>query len=246
MKKNVFILLLLSVLLIKISGVNASTCTYSEQAQLNKDVANIKVTYEEKTGKVDPSLYECQGDSSACDVDYNYFGISVSNMTEDFYITVKNNIDNSVKTYRYSDAKDGIISFDWEQILNITTFTIDVYSSTETGCPRENYRTIYLTTPRKNPYHYYGQCQRDPEYYLCQKYVTFADMTFYEFAEKMEARAESIEEEKSQEMPQSIPEKVLDFISDNLIWVITGAVVAAGGVYAVTILIRKKRKKSVL
>ena len=248
MKKGILLAVLLCFLFIGSKPVSASICTYSEQAQLNKDVANIKVIYEEATGILDPSLYDCQadnGDLSECNASYDYFVVSVLNMTEDFYITVRNNIDNTRTTYYYSDAKDGVISFDWEGILNVTTFTIDVFSSSETSCPRENYRTIYFTTPRKNLYYYYGQCQQNPEYYLCQKYVTFDDITFYEFIEKINNHNEEKKEEPKEEAPQTIPQKVIEYITNNsfTIIVVVGAIVIAT-VLVVTIV--KKRKKGIL
>jgi len=122
MKKVCVYIILLSFLFIGIKSVDASICTYSEQAQLNQKAAKIKVVYEEATGILDPSLYDCQADNEdpeSCNASYNYFVVSILNMTEDFYITVQNNINNKQKTYYYSDAKDGMISFDWEEIMNI-------------------------------------------------------------------------------------------------------------------------------
>lgn len=249
MKKRDLLLFLISFLFVNVNSVNASTCTYSEQAKLNKDVANIKVTYEEATGKVDPSLYDCQadaGEEELCNSEYDYFVISVLNMTEDFYIVVTNNVDGQRQTFYYSDSQDGVIKFNWEGILNLTTFTISVYSSSETGCPRENYRTIYFTTPRKNLYHYYGQCQQAPDYYICDKYVTFEEMSFYEFMEKMDAHISEIEKEDQEKLNPSLPEKIVDYIYENKVTFITVGVAMVIITTVVTIIVVKKRKKSVL
>ncbi|MBE6148517.1 MAG: hypothetical protein E7167_03375 [Firmicutes bacterium] len=245
MKKRILLTALLSTLFVNVLAVNASTCSYSERAQLNKDVAGIKVIYEEKTALVDPDLYDCQEEYQECTSEYDYFTISVLNMTEDFYFTVENNVDKTKSTYYYTDAVDGVISFDWEGILDITTFTFEVYSSNETSCPRDRYRTIYLTTPRKNLYHYYGQCQNDPDYYLCQKYVTFEDISFYDFVDKMEERAAKLEQSGQIDKELNFFEKVIDFINDNrTAFIIGGALIVVGAVVAVIIV--KKRKKSVL
>ena len=246
MRKKNLLITLLAVLFLNYDIANASTCSYSERAQLNKDVASIKVIYEEQMGLVDPSLYECQPDNEECTAEYNYFKISVLNMSKDFYFTVKNNVDNTKKTYRYSDSVDGVISFNWEGILNITTFTFEVYSSEETGCPRDRYRTIYLTTPRKNLYHYYGQCQNDPDYFLCEKYVTFEEMSFYEFMDSMEERAEELKKEQEKDKEITFFQKIIDYIVENkfTLLIIGGVVVA--GVATTVVVVKVRRKKSVL
>ncbi|MBE6155901.1 MAG: hypothetical protein E7164_04010 [Firmicutes bacterium] len=248
MKKVCVYIILLSFLFIGIKSVDASICTYSEQAQLNQKAAKIKVVYEEATGILDPSLYDCQADNEdpeSCNASYNYFVVSILNMTEDFYITVQNNINNKQKTYYYSDAKDGMISFDWEEIMNIATLTFKVYSSSETGCPRENYRTIYQTLPRKNLYHYYGLCTDNPDYYLCQKYVTFEEMPFYDFMEKINKYTEQIKEEKKEETPQGMPQQILGYFTENipLVLGVSGVVVL---LVVVIVVVLKKRKRRIL
>ena len=46
--------ILFMLMTVKVNAV--STCSYSEQAAFNNEVANIKVTYEEATKPVDPNL----------------------------------------------------------------------------------------------------------------------------------------------------------------------------------------------
>lgn len=246
MKVNRFYTFIIALFLLVIPGVNASSCSYEEQAQLNSSVAHIKVIYEEKEGVVDTSLYECQEEDPDCVSKYNYFEISILNMTKDFYIVVTNNVDNETKTLTYADAVDGIIKFDWDGIMTVTTFTFKVMSSSSTNCVGDTYRTIYLTTPRKNLYHYYGQCQATPDFYMCDKYVTFDELDFYDFINKIEEyenKKASAEEEKQDETPSQI---VKDFFKENKI-----TIIAVGGIVGVLLMVLvvtliRKRKKSVL
>ena len=100
-----------------------SKCSYTEQAELLNKAANVKANYEVKSEILKFSDMEAEID---------YFNISVYNLTEDFYVTIKNDYDNSSKTFRFSDAKDGVIEYRWDNLEKVTNFTIEVFSSTET------------------------------------------------------------------------------------------------------------------
>ena len=229
-----------------IKQIYASSCSYAKQAELNSEVANIKVSYEEKTGYRDSSEFYCQDDDPECVSEYNYFEISILNMTDDFYIVVKNDQDNVEKTYTINDAVDGIIRFDFEGIMNITTFKFDIYSSTNTPCPRENYRTIYLTTPRKNPYYYYLQCQNNPDYYLCKKYVTFEDVGFYEFIEKVDKYVEEHNEELKDKQQLTTTDKIMEYIKEHKILVISSLIGIVGIAVITTWVVINKRRKRII
>ena len=246
MKKIYIFTLLFVVFFIKITPVLASACSYSEQARLNSAVANIKVSYEEKTGQHDPSEFMCQPDDPDCTSEYNYFEISILNLSKDFYITVTNDVDDTEQTFTIDDVVNGAIRFNWEGIMNIATFTFNVYSSSETPCARENYRTIYLTTPRKNPYHYYLQCQNHPDYYLCKKYVTFEDIGFYEFLEQVDTYIEENDKEISAEKQLSSQEKVIGFIKEHIVLVSGVAIGLLSLIVVIVVIKTRKRKKSIL
>lgn len=51
--------------------------------------------------------------------------MSILNLSENFNVTVKSK--NFNKSFSYSDIKDGIASFDLEDIMDTHTFTFDVY-----------------------------------------------------------------------------------------------------------------------
>lgn len=241
MKKKIFLGLLL-LLFFACVNVNAESCSYKEQADLNSEVAQIKVKYEEKVGLVDPSTYTCHEEAESCEVQYNYFGITILNMSENFYIEVTDNSKTKTK-YTYDDVKDGVITFDYQDIDVMNNYTFKVYASYKTNCSDELYRTIYLTTPRFNKFYYEPQCAKYPEHYLCQKYVTTKDdvewskfgSIMHEYQTKKETEAEA--------QNHNFLEKIYDFIdSHKLLLTITTVVVVAG---VATVVIIKKRKERI-
>ena len=233
MKKKIYILLT-SLLMLGCLKVNAaSDCSYKEQAALNKEAANIKATYEEQI-----KYHRTEGcNMDSCSIVEYYFKISVLNLSKNFYVTVSNANDSSVEYLNYSSSNNGVISFDDRNITETNTYTFTIYSTSETSCPGEKYRTFTLKTPK---YSEYIQCENNPEFEMCQKYVNY-DIDFYDFNEKIEAYSEQKEEEE-QKNNVSFIQRIFNFIDDNhnVIIIIVVITVLAGG--AITIYILKKRK----
>jgi len=232
----------------------ASKCDNAETAKLNKLVSNIKVSYEEKQGVLDPSEYTLPEtvigteEEKTFFVTYNYFKISIINLTEDFYITVQNNKDKQVKTYTYANSDNGVITFDWKNLKEVTTFTIKVYASDKTGCAKEEYKTMYETTPRGNKYYSYDICQQAPEYYLCQKYVTSDEIDYNTFLVNIEKYIDSKEKEQQRIDEENTKwyEKVGEFLEENKITVIVGTIVIVviGGV-GVAVVMKVRRRDEI-
>ena len=71
--------------------------------------------------------------------------ISIINLTEKFYLKITNDYNDEVWNYSYKDSQDGRINIEWDDLSEVTTFTIKIYSSEQTGCKGESYKTLYLT-----------------------------------------------------------------------------------------------------
>lgn len=246
MRKKVGLLFTFIALFLGINVNAASSCSYEEQANLLSEVGNIKVSYEEKTGKIDSTDAVCPDEidgTPTCDSNYEYFEVSILNMSDNFYLTVENNLDKTTKTYTYDDVKDGIITFKHEDIMNLTTYTYQVYSSEKTNCPRENYRTIYQTLPRLNEYYSYAQCSNNEDYYLCQKYVTFEPMSLGTFIKNINDYNTSEDNPNNPNRKKSFIDNIKNFISENKVIVLTiaGVIVIAGGTAAFVAIKRRKR-----
>ena len=241
MKKNLPIIVLLLLLFMYHNVDAASSCSYKEQADLNSEVAKIKVVYEGKTEALDDSLFSCDGGGNECAVYRHYFTISILNMSENFYIEASNDVTKERKTFRYSDVKDGVISFNYDNASEITNFTFKVYSSDKTNCKDENYRVIYFTTPKLNPYYEYSLCANNPEHYLCQQYITTEEANFEDFYTQIQKYEKEKEQSNNEKEHRNFLEKIFDFVDDHKPLMIITTLVVVGGVAAVVII--KKRKE---
>jgi len=154
----------------------ASLCSYEEQVTLNSEASNVKVNYEIWQEEIQFIDYPTKVDR---------LKVNIINLSNNFYVVVSNNVINKTTTYTAKDAKDGIISFDWDNFESVTNFTIKVYSGENTNCANEAYKTLYLTTPRYNEFYKRQVCEEYSDFYLCQKYVTFAEVSEERFLKQI-------------------------------------------------------------
>lgn len=217
-------------------------CDYSTQVQLSTDAANIKTKYEVATGELDKSLYlGCEGGGDDCDVSYNYYLISILNLTDNYYVKVTNDQDKTTKTFTKADAnEDGIVEFKWDNVSNVTTFTFNIYSSSKTKCPNKKQTTKYLTTPRKNFYSSFDICSDMQDNYLCEEYVTYDNVDFDSFLQMLDEAKEKKANEN--EKNKSLWQKIVDFIVTYKWWFISGVVLVIVATLAVVTIIRKKNR----
>ncbi len=235
MKKILIFVMLLCFLNINVKA--ASSCNYQEQVDLNSKVGNIKVNYDLQTEtKYFEDILE--------DVTFEYFHISIYNLTEEFYITVSDDLTKEVLTFSSTDAEDGVVTFDRHDTSEINNLTFKVYTTSNTSCPGELYKTLYLTLPRYNEYSDRGTCEFIPDFYLCQKYVTFANVDEETFLKQVHDYEDKLIDSDGKETPQGDKDNplnnILDFINKYK-WVFVG--VAAGGVVGVTVFLYKKKKE---
>lgn len=225
----------------------ASKCDYNEQVELNNAAANIKASYEEAEGKVSEEDL-LPNDSGEIEViTYEYFKISVYNLSEDFYLKITNDYNDEVKYLYYQDSESGVVTYDWNNLDKVTNFTITVYSSNNTGCPNEEYRVIYLTTPRYNEFSELSKCIGNEDFYLCQKYSLEEEVNLEEFddkLEKFENNKEIVEDEKHDDSNKTLSEKIGDFIQENKVTIIIiSTIIVLGGVVTTVIVIKKRRSR---
>lgn len=215
MKKILSFLVVMFLFNINVSA--ASLCDYTEQSELNSKAANVKVSYD----IVDSTLTFEDGVSLN-----KIFRIQMLNVTEDFYVIVKNDINKEEKTYYSTDAVDGVISFDWDYAETVTNFTIQVYTTNKTNCADEKYKTFYLTTPRYNNYFNIETCQELTDFYLCQEFVTFTDVSRDKFISQLESYRNGEVNNKGEKQEENenltITDKIFEFIDNNKWYIIGG------------------------
>ncbi len=231
------------------TSVGAVSCGYEEKAKLNSEIANVKTNYEIKERIMDPSEYDIPETLLGTPEEETYVGkedyiqVNILNLTENMYVEITNNESSDQLVYYYNNTDNGNITISRTNIAEVVKYTIKVYASSNTGCEGTLLKTLYITLPRYNDYSEYDICNKVPNYYLCQKYVTYDKVEFGEFADKITAEVEKVETEEKEEANAKWYEKVGNFIKEHKVIFITGGImliVVAGG--AAVIIIRKRRR----
>lgn len=215
----------------------ASICDYKEQTAINQKASNVKVSYEVVTETV-----KFEDMDSTMEV----FDISIFNITEEFYVIVKNSITSEEKHFTSADAVDGVIHFRWTYAEKVTNFTIQVFTTDKTSCPDEKYKTLYLTTPRYNEFYKREICSEYEDFYLCQEFVTFSEVSSEKFLERLESyrngEIDSSGETPNDSSNEKITDKIFDFL-DEYKWYIAGSIILIIGVSIMVQRIRTKKQR---
>ena len=234
MKKYLLLLIIMFFIFTKSSFAD-SKCSYTEQAELLNKAANVKTSYEIATEKV--SFID--GDATV-----DYFKIQIYNVTEEFKISIKNDYDNSTKSFSYSDSKDGVITYKWNNADKVTNCTMEVYASGKTNCSGEKFKTLYLQIPRFNEYYDRKVCETLTDFYLCQKYITSNLVTEERFFEQLDSYQKGKINNNGEEIDnRNIFDKAFDFIKDNKWYFLGGIVLISGtGIYFYAKKSKKRRE----
>lgn len=240
MKKSVIIALCTMLGFTGIIRANASNCTNEELVKLKKTASNIQSRYVEEERTLDPSTYLTGEDEGYGPVTESYFKVLFSGITEDIYVKIANDSNDETKFIRFKDLNsDGIYTFDWEDIDNITKFTYEVYSSSETSCPDEKLFTNYLVLPKYNEFFDTVICDGLDELEACHKYVTKDMDPAKQKAEITKYLEEKLKKEENKN--KKWYQRVGDFVADHKF--LTGfSIVVIGGV-ATTVVVKNKRKR---
>lgn len=238
MKKVITFIVVMFLLNIRVSA--ASLCSYQEQSELNSKAANIKASYE-IIKEVTDNNDDAYADTVLIE---DYLKVSIANVTEEFYVLVKNDYTKEQKTYTAKSAKDGIISFDWKNTDAVTNFTIQVYTTNKVKCPDERIKTIYLTVPRYNKFSNRDICLEHTDFYLCQEYVTFAEIDNIKFTEQMvkylNKEVDNKGEVQEEPTPSTPTDIIFNFINTYKWYII---IVILVGVFAGVSIYKAKTKK---
>ena len=243
MKKG--IALVLSLLFLSITTVKAaSSCTYQEQAELNGVASQIKATYEVKTGKLDsedyalPDIFD-EDEVIDYSAEYKYLQVSIVNITEDFYVVIKNDQSDIEQKVYYSNTNNGVYSYDWNNLNNVAKLTIEVYSSSKTNCANEKYRVLYLTLPKANKYASLPMCNDIEGFYLCKEFVEFEEPDFNTFEKRVNAYKEGKITNTGEETILSNP--FISFVNNNKVLIACVSSLVIVGVVTVIALKKKRR-----
>lgn len=141
-------------------------CSYSKQTELNALASNVKYSVEPKKEKVVVPATEEEEETF---YENTKFILQLLNITEDMKVLIHDDFSNKTVTYTYANTKEGILEIQSPTSDNIVKYKIDIYGSAE--CGSTLLRTFEVKTPMVNPYRVYANCDKAPEYYLCQEYL---------------------------------------------------------------------------
>ncbi len=210
------------------------SCTYKEEAELREKASNIRADYEVKEEEIG-------GEEDSAPILVYYFTISVMNITDEFYVEVTNDFNSEKKIIGSQDIVDGIATFDWDVSSEVTDFTFKVYSVAVSNCSGVTLKTFHLQTPRYNE-NYHICADEFPDYYLCQKFVTFKKMDRNEFYKSLNSYRNRMEKENEKNNKDNFFDKIFNFINKNK-FIIIGVILVAGAGSGTYIYIKRKKQR---
>lgn len=228
-----------------------AVCDATELNTLRSVAANVRASYEEMQGVLDPSEYTPPDGTGTEDFTayYNYFRIYITNLTEDIYVEVYNDANGETSTYTFEDSDNGTVTFDWDDITLLANFTITVYSSDNTNCSDTQLYTLYLTTPRFNSYSLYDMCDGAEDFYLCYEYLSVPDeVSFGEFVDLIERYKSGTIDDEGNTVEEPVLEEngFVEFLRDHYVTIIIITVVVIAVGVAVTVIIVKKQRSRIV
>lgn len=235
MKKTLFLMFICSFLFMNVQA--ADKCGYSDKYELQRKSSNVSMKYEIKEKEIMPATEEYGA------VKQKYFEITIFNITDDFYATLTNDVTKKDEMITSSMFKDGIYTFEWDEISKVTNFTLKVAGSSNTNCGGEIFKTVKLTTPRRNEYATKGVCDNLNEFYLCQPFVTYKSVDEDEFAEQvLKFKDGLIDKNGNAEENKTLIDKVFGFLNKYK-WVILGCAIIIAGAGGTYYYVRTKKQR---
>lgn len=226
------------------NAVCASKCGTTELSQINQDASKVKLTYEESFKKI-PDEYLGESDTGGkYDVTVPYFIIKIINVTDNLYIEVTNSVDKTMRAFTSRDAVDGVISFEWDNVTDISNLTIKVFTGENTSCPHEEIYTDHKTLPKYNQYSSTDACISHPEADICKKFVT-EEVTYEDYAEfNDKVKTEEIEKAAKKVEDKNKDSKAIEFVKKNKVgFIIGGSIIIVAGVVTTVVVIKKRRSR---
>lgn len=223
--------------------IAASSCSYSEQAELNEIAANVKTNYESteiSSGTaIDPdAVFPIEEEIKA-----PALKINIMNITNDVNVVVTNNINDTELSFSSANTSNGVASFILEDVTASVSYTIDIYSNKQ-ACPGELIRKLYIVTPIYNAYSEMAVCDENPDFYYCQEYLTTDAVTYEVFTRNLEEYLSKEKKEEIKKEDKTFIDKLKDFYNNHNVIINTFGVIAViGGGTAIVITVKKRRSR---
>ena len=242
-----------------------SACSSSELATLNNAANNVTVSYEDEKIVVGQG-YDIDGDyegdtAPLVDLYGTVFNVSFANITDDIYLRITNDTNDTELTFTKENMDAGEAVFQTEYGDELTTYTVEVLASNY-DCADEVIRKFNLTVPIYNQFSEMEACNTYPNFYYCQEYIDTEPITYSEFLEELRVYRDSATDEDTventnvinvdnddnndEEEQPSEDEKspFINFVENNRVTLIVGGcAIVVVGVIAGIVIVKKKRSK---
>lgn len=243
-KITIFIICLIAVLFANSNVMAEETsdevdtvCSSEDMARFNELASDIKVTYESNEELVDD-----HEDEEFWYTQY-VLDLIIYNLSDDMYAIIKaTDSHNSIYLNKDNKNNEGNVVLRINDTSSVQNLTMIVYAD-GLGC-KNKLRTITVTLPRYNYYSNFAICDDIPEYYLCQKYITFTvnGETFSDevtkYKEKMALQSEEIDIDFGEDNNNAINQTISFFSKYKYIFV---ALIIWIGVILTFVILKKKK-----
>lgn len=225
----------------------SALCSLEKKNDLRVAASNVTINYQPV--EIEDGVGIDDAGNASGVVSY-YFDVKIFNINSQLKVVVKSaNTENEneiVLTYK-NMGQDGAITARKKAGYELSNLVFEIMGSDETGeCSIETLRTIKLTLPKYNDLAEREICTDIPEFYMCQKYISYdiKPETFSEEVRKYKEKKEKQESDSNAEVEDNNTgvDKTADLINKNK-FIIVGTIVLAGIIITVIII---RRKKSVL
>ena len=236
-----------------LGGYNAyAVCDATEMNRLNSLAVNVGVDYEIVELEIPVNEDVNPPDGLDADEEYiprkDHFKFYITNITEELYVVVTNELTEEKRTFTFDDAENCVITFADMTTVDMVDYTFEIYSSSVTNCPDTLLYTWYETTPMRNLYSHSSFCIGIEEFYLCHDYLS-VQVSFENLEELTREYREGHLNQDGEEVIVDEEEKdngFMAFVEEHMTVIIIAAViiVAAGGL--ITFVVIKKQRSRIV
>ena len=167
-------MIICSIFVIPVNAEEIEQCPLDKKTELRVAASNVTISYQPV--EINVNTDGAQSDQQGV-VEY-WFDVKIYNINTDLKVVVKksNNLYNSdgvTLTYKNMDA-DGAATYRVAASNKMTNLVFEIKGSDDTGfCAMNTLRTVKLTLPKYNNFAEREVCSEVPEFYMCQKYITY-------------------------------------------------------------------------
>ncbi|MBO5476046.1 MAG: hypothetical protein J5982_06080 [Bacilli bacterium] len=159
--------------------VDKDKCSTDLIKKLSDEANKIKMSYKEKA--IEDGIYDVDDDSGENFYLYDYvWNVTFDNVTDNFYLKITNDYDDTVKTITKDTLVDGKWEFDTIPDDDVVTYTISVISNPD-GCKEQTFRKFELKALIFNTWSATPKCKVYKDFKYCNRWIDEDTLTFDEF-----------------------------------------------------------------